>query len=426
MTRSLCAMRLHLGVSLLLLFGCAPLFSGGSASAADAPVPLLAEGKPVDWWFVYKFNAQTVDQCDADIDPSDRPCPFGGKPAAYKNSQAFAVASKDKPSLTKGSDCAGTTDPVATTFDQIYKGKFHYLVWNDQFYKEPKVRACNADGCAGSWGHSKGVLAWNDDGEGVVVQVTTPAWPGIASKKFTRKSGNTLGCIKRPNNVQNAQHFFALKLNKDDVVHVLDALENSSVVTDVSRAELVNTGGPQDIKDRIKLLGQKSDSTEVKQFKLSTGITLVSKPSALHVPPWQMLSSVLDSVDLKAATWWAFPQIPTTNGPDKVKCWDESLKEPGSVEIAVTGTWQGEEIGLVGGQNHAKIGVSISGKRPLSIFADLNQQGQLATNCKSSQNGRGGMFFVLEQKELFDDMTKLLDGKIASTTPPKKKIKVKD
>ena len=318
-------------------------------------------------------------------------------------------------------------DPVATTFDQIYGGKFRYLVWNDQFYQEPKVHACSANSCGGPWGHSKGVLAWNDEGEGLVIQVTTPSWPGIGSKKFDRKAGNTLGCIKKPNNIQNAQHFFALKLNKEDLLKVIDALANASVVTDVQELELVNIGGsPKEVKDRVMTLGQKSDSTEVKQFDLSSGIKLISKPSAMHVPPWQMLSSVLVTVDLKAATWWSSPQIPTTNGTRKIGCWDDSLpNDPGAVEIAVTGKWDGNEIGLIGGQNHAKIGVSTSGKQHLSIFADLNQQGSLSGTCSSSQNGRGGMFYVLANTSLFEDMTKLLDGKVAPTRL-KKKTKVKD
>lgn len=415
------AWRTCLGV--LLFCAQAPPFL---ANAADAPVPLLEKDKPVDWWFVYKFNAQTFPTCDKDED-ADRECPFGGNPAAYRNSQQFVFASSANASLTKSDGCAGTTDPVATTFDQIYGGKFRYLVWNDQFYQEPKIRACSANSCGGPWGHSKGVLAWNDEGEGLVIQVTTPSWPGIGSKKFDRKAGNTLGCIKKPNNIQNAQHFFALKLNKDNLLKVLDALANASVVTDVQELELVNIGGsPKEIKDRVMKLGQKSDSTEVKQFDLSSDIKLVSKPSAMHVPPWQMLSSVLVSVDLKAATWWSSPQIPTTNGTKKIGCWDETLKnEPGAVEIAVTGQWDGEEIGLIGGQNHAKVGVSTSGKQHLSIFADLNQQGSLSGNCSSSQNGRGGMFYVLNNERLFEDMTKLLDGKVAPTRL-RKKTKVKD
>jgi hypothetical protein len=99
--------------------------------------------------------------------------------------------------------------------------------------------------------------------------------------------------------------------------------------------------------------------------------------------------------------------------------------DPGAVEIAVTGHWDGNEIGLIGGQNHAKIGVSTSGEQHLSIFADLNQQGALSGKCASSQNGRGGMFYVLDDKDLFEDMTKLLGGKVAPTVL-KKKVKVKD
>jgi hypothetical protein len=422
------AIRLKLAFALTLCCACGPLLQD-IARAADAPAPLLEKAKPVTWWFVYKFNAQTFPVCGPDkaTDP-DRVCPFGGEPAAYRNSQQFVFASSEKASLTKATGCAGTTDPVGTTFDEIYSGKFHYLIWNDQFYQDPKVHACSANSCGGPWGHSKGVLAWNDEGEGVVVQVTTPSWPGVGSKMFDRKAGNTLGCITKPNNIQNAQHFFALKLSKSDLLNVLDALENSSVVTDTDRLELVNIGGsPPDIKERIMNLGQKSDSIEVKQFKLESGITLISKPSALHVPPWQMLSSVLGSVDLKAATWWASPQIPTTTSTKTIGCWDESLSnDPGAVAIATTGQWEGTEIGLVGGQNHAKVGVSMSGNRPLSIFADLNQQGSLSGNCQSSQNGRGGMFYVMENPELFEDLTKLLDGKVAPTTLPAKPIKAND
>jgi hypothetical protein len=399
---------------------------GSCANAADAPVPLIDKDKPVTWWFVYKFNAQTFPTCDRDED-AERKCLFGGKPAPYNNSQQFVYASSEKASFSKGNGCAGTTDPVAATFKQIYSGKFNYLVWNDQFYKDPKIRACNSDSCGGRWGHSKGVLAWNESGEGVIIQVTTPSWPGVASGKFDRKSGNTLGCIKRPNNVQNAQHFFALKLSPQDLLDVLDALVNSSVVTDIQKLELVSVGGSsKEVRDRIEKLGHKSDSTEFHQYRLSSKVLLISKPSKLHVPPWQMLSSVLGSVDLKAATWWASPQIPTTNGTKKIGCWDETLEnEPGAVEIATTGKWDGKEIGLKGGQNHAKIGVSTSGSRHLSVFGDLNQQGSLSGSCSSSQNGRGGMFYVLDNEALFDDMTKLLDGEVAPSVV-KKKIRAKD
>jgi hypothetical protein len=395
-----------------------------SAAAADgAPVPLLQEGRPVDWWFVYKFNAARFQQCG--VPEEERACPFGGKGTKYKASQQFAVASSEDHALKQGAGCAGTSvkDPLGATFDQIYQGRFHYVVWNDQFYKDPKVRACTGDSCGGPWGHSKGILAWDDDGEGIVLQVTTPSWPASGSKQFARKSGNTLGCIARPNNVQNAQHFFALKLNRKDVETVLRGLANASVVTDLEVEQLARIGGPAEIRALVQKLGDKSDSTEIIDEKLSSGVRLVSKPSALNVPPWQMLSSVLGGADLRTATWWASPQIPTTIAEKKIGCWDDALQPPGAVEIALTGQWDGEKIGLRGGQNHAKIGVA-KGK-DLAIFGDLNQQGSLSGRCKSSQNGRGGMFYVLNDRQLSSDMAALMEGDTAPQTLKAKKAKAK-
>jgi len=132
---------------------------------------------------------------------------------------------------------------------------------------------------------------------------------------------------------------------------------------------------------------------------------------------------VLGGVSLRTATWWATPYIPTTTKSKKIGCWDSSLGAPGRVEIATTGEWDGKELGLIAGSNHGKLGVSISGSNHYSIFGDLNQQGALsgtAANCKRSQNGRGGMFFVLDNKKLFDDLTSLLDGNTASTRAPTK------
>jgi hypothetical protein len=81
-----------------------------------------------------------------------------------------------------------------------------------------------------------------------VLQVTTPSWPAAGSKKHPRKAGNTLGCVSTQNNLSNAQHFFALKLDKNGVMAVLKALANSSVGTDPNNAQIANIGGPSDIK----------------------------------------------------------------------------------------------------------------------------------------------------------------------------------
>jgi hypothetical protein len=214
-----------------------------------------------------------------------------------------------------------------------------------------------------------------------------------------------------------------LKLSKDDVVKVLGALQNASVATNPHNPELVNNGGPADIQALVAKLGTKSDSTDFTKEPLSNGVELISKPSRLHVPPWQFVSAILDGVSLKTATFWTGTnKIFTTTKSKKISCWDPRLGKPGRVEIATTGQWDGTEIGLRGAAapdfNHAKFGVSISGPKHYSIFGDLNQVGALTGDCSIHQNARGGLFFVLQDEKLFNSLTDLLDGNIAPTKAP--------
>ena len=152
-------------------------------------------------------------------------------------------------------------------------------------------------------------------------------------------------------------------------------------------------------------------------------MVLISKPSALNVPPWQMVSSFLQGVSLRTATWWATPEIYSTTATTKIACWSNTLGKPGAVEIATTGQWAGQQIGLKGGIgsdfNHAKIGVSTSGTGHYAIFGDMNQQGALSgADCASSQNGRGGLFYVIDNQELSDSLATLIKGDSAPTQVP--------
>jgi hypothetical protein len=137
-----------------------------------------------------------------------------------------------------------------------------------------------------------------------------------------------------------------------------------------------------------------------------------------------MVSARLGGLDLRVASWWAAPKIYSTVNGQTPDCWDSGVVgTPGAVEIATTGIWNGTEIGLQGGLgrnfNHAKIGISKVSQHPLCIFGDMNQQGTMSGDCSSSQNGRGGTFYVLENQELFASLTSLLRGKSAPTTEPK-------
>lgn len=397
-------------------------FAGSSTQPTiqntSIPAPLLEKGHPVDWWFVFKFNVSSFPGCGND---AQRECICGGSVQEYERGygQQYVYASSENSSLQKGLGCVGDTlkDPVGATFEQVYDNSlYYYVIWNDQFYDDPAIKGCEKE-CASPWGHSKGMLAWNEAGEGFVMQVSTPSWPASGSKISPRiNDGNTLGCIK-DDDVEVSQHFFALKLSKDDLIKVLQSLQNASVVTNPFNPQIVRNGGPSDIQELVKELGKQNAGATFMDVKLSTGVELISKPSGLHVPPWQMVSAVLHGLPIRTATWWANPEIPTTTASTKVSCWDKTLGVRGPVEIATTGQWDGATFGLKGklpDGNHAKIGVSTDSNNPYAIFGDLNQQGTLGgKNCKSSQNGRGGTFYIVKDKGLFNGLTSLIKGATA-------------
>src|SRR5713101_2096898 len=188
---------------------------GPASAAAEVPAPLLTRGHPVDWWFAFKLNSQAFPRCGGGLS-EERQCLFGGEVQNYIFGQQFVYASSENQKLQKGGGCLGgtMTDPLGATFSEIYNKSFYYAIWNDQFQNDPAIAGC-AIACASPWGHSKGALAWNEVGEGLVLQVTTPSWPGAGSKSFPRRTdGNTLGCVK-DDNVRVSQHFFSLKLTKD-------------------------------------------------------------------------------------------------------------------------------------------------------------------------------------------------------------------
>lgn len=380
-------------------------------------MPLLdSKGDPVDWWFTFRFNAATYPGVAKD---ERGHALFGGRPNDYPRGFClqYAYASSNSPALQfGGANYLGTTldDPLGATFNQVYNGKCNYVLWNDQFYGSP-IRSENSP-----WGHSKGMLAWDGNGDGFVLQVSTPSWPASGNVNHPRlNDGNTLGCVT-DDDIKVSQHFFCLRVNEADVKNILYGLYNANIVTHHT-PPLINTdaGCPASLRAYVKALGAEAKSTEVFNTTLSTGVALISKPSSLHVPPWQMVSSLMGGIPLRVASWWETPTIPSTAAGEKIQAWDPSLKTPpGAVEIATTGTWGGRSIGLAGGdnpdRNHAKIGISLDSDEPYCIFGDMNQQGTLTgPNFASSQNGRGGLFYAVRHPELHTSVASLLAGETA-------------
>lgn len=404
-----------------------------AAVLRHGPDPLLPNGRAVKWWFVFKLNAAVFPGC---VDSTAATCPFGGTPRSYQRGQQYVYASSADTSLKKGSGCAGetTSDPIGATFNKIYNGSYHYVVWNDQFKGDPAIdyTHCTGSGqkqeCGAPWAHSKGMVAWDDAGNGLVMQVTTPSWPASGSARHPRKlDGNTLGCII-DDNVEYSQHFFALKLTPNDLIKVLEAMQNASVVTDPSNPQIVNNGGPAGVTKLVSALGALSTDATPTVDRLSAGVTLISKPPDAAVAPWQMVSAVLGGASLRVASWWGEPnEIPSTTSSTRITCWDRSLGKAGPVQIATSGVWSGKSFGLKEGvlgkppdANHAKIGVSTDSHR-YAILGDMNQQGSLleSQGCTRSQNGRGGMFFVINDARFYSGVHGLIAGSSAPTTVPK-------
>lgn len=234
-----------------------------------------------------------------------------------------------------------------------------------------------------------------------------------------------MGCID-DDDVEVAQHFFCLKLTKDDLVNVLKGLINASVVTDPTLQPLCNNGGPADVQALVKQMGKLSSSKTVFTATLSSGVQLISKPSSLPVPPWQMISAQLSSLPLRVVSWWASPPIYSSTAGEVPGCWAAGLGTPGDVDIALTGSWAGVTIDVIGdngrNSNHAKIGISKDVSKTICIFGDENQQGAYSKGadsatqtCSSSQNGRGGTFYVLNNAGLFQSLTQLFAGRTAGT-----------
>ena len=127
-SRRLRAAALRSGLTVALLASC-------GASAAVAPVPLLAKGQPTDWWFVFKFNSsKSFAGCGPREEGRKRkrmPKTVSASSAARCRPRAGSASSSRSRSRTTQAEgregCTGATltDPVGATFDQVYNGSFN-------------------------------------------------------------------------------------------------------------------------------------------------------------------------------------------------------------------------------------------------------------------------------------------------------------
>lgn len=192
-------------------------------------------------------------------------------------------------------------------------------------------------------------------------------------------------------------------------------MAEEGAVTDPHNPQIVNSGGPKEVTDAVAVLGSADSAKTFTDETLSSGVRIISKSGRLNVSPWQMTSAILGGIHLRVASFQSPSPIGTTTQTKKPPCWSDELGNPGPIEAAISGSWDGDSIGFTTATNHAKIGVSTSGDSSITIFSDMNEAGTLApdgknNSCAVSQNGRGGMFFVLDNKDLHDSVVGLLAG----------------
>jgi hypothetical protein len=121
-------------------------------------------------------------------------------------------------------------DHLGATYRNAFEGAYSYVVFNDQFYGDPQISGCGTD-CEAPWAHAKGLIAWDDQGQGLLLQVTTPSWPHSGSSRSVNPDGNTLGCVNDDNPIKYSQHFLTLRLSKADIVLMLQSLANAGIAT---------------------------------------------------------------------------------------------------------------------------------------------------------------------------------------------------
>ena len=139
---------------------------------------------------------------------------------------------------------------------------------------------------------------------------------------------------------------------------------------------------------------------------------LISKPSNLNVPPWQMVSALLDGDvgahgDLVGLAADLLDQEARSRSAAGTGVLKSDNKKPGDGRHRQERQLGGRTLGLIGGQRTTPRSASPRRvAKHYAIFGDLNQQGTINPGkgkCDSSQNGRGGMFFVVKNDEAVQD-----------------------
>ena len=265
---------------------------------------------------------------------------FGGvvqtKPAF---GQQFAFASSEDGALRQGSGCAGATltDPIGATFDQVYNGSFHYLIWNDQFYHDPVGLGLQGRQLRRALGPLEGTARLERCGRRLR-HAGLDAGVAALGQQPVRHAQGEQGQYARLQQLeqQSARQPALLCAQADQqrcLVEVLDGAEECER-GDRSRPSLqiVQNGGPPDVRKLVddSENGRTQGRASIIKTELSSGVIMISKPSGLACAALADGFVIADSEPTPAehaqrtATWWTKPWIPTTTNSTAIRCWDDT------------------------------------------------------------------------------------------------------
>ncbi len=137
------------------------------------------------------------------------------------------------------------------------------------------------------------------------------------------------------------------------------------------------------------------------------------KGSEDHFIPWSYVTAKLNA-GLRVLSWYSHPYTPPLCQGDTSGA--ASCAYPGFNTIQIVNglqlpdgsySWCGHGAASNSG-NHAKIGIGINSN--WVVFGDMNMQGTINSYCDSSQMGRGGGFYAIQNQTLWNGFNKVFSS----------------
>ena len=319
------------------LAAAAPLASSAPTPSASVPACLDPSGKPVDWWFAYKFHGGT----DFAFASSSAPPPPG-------------------PLRLTGLALDAATSPLARTLQQLIdaRASLARVQWNDEL---PAAALGLLNASSGTSGHTKGVLAAGAGG-GIFLTHTLPKAFDLTGAAFSWGGASTL----------YGQNFLCLSLTQAMADTVALGLQYNDPHTYDSFVPAALTGA---LPNTVALVaGQRKEGTLVNSIATTPQripFTQFCKSGSTGVDVYEDVIQPALKSDMWVETWRRAPVMDTYCRP--LFDWD-SMNVQALLFVDASGanvTWKYT-------QDHSKVAIAAPGaayKSPAKVVCvgDMNR-----------------------------------------------------